>query len=94
MAGLYPRQQTTSYLRRRNGYHGFRSCKRCCVYSNILALLADVTDEVFNVGVQRETSLKELLETLLKVNNCQLEPVFKEANSVNPVKKRIADLSK
>ncbi len=63
-------------------------------HSNILALLADVTDEVFNVGVQRETSLKELLETLLKVNNCQLEPVFKEANSVNPVKKRIADLSK
>lgn len=63
-------------------------------HSNILALLADVTDETFNVGVQRETSLKELLETLLKVNNCELAPVFKEANSVNPVKKRIADLSK
>ena len=63
-------------------------------HSNILALLADVTDEAFNVGVQRETSLKELLETLLKVNNCELEPVFKEANSVNPVKKRIADLTK
>ncbi len=63
-------------------------------HSNILALLSDVSDEVFNVGCQRETSLKELLETLLKVNNCHLEPVFKEANSVNPVKKRIADLSK
>lgn len=63
-------------------------------HSNILALLADVTDEVFNVGYQRETSLKELLQTLLNVNNCHLEPVFKEANSVNPVKKRIADLSK
>jgi UDP-glucose 4-epimerase len=46
------------------------------------------------VGVQRETSLKELLQTLLKVNSCELEPVFKEANSVNPVKKRIADLTK
>lgn len=63
-------------------------------HSNILALLADVTDETFNVGYQRETSLKELLEILLKVNNSNLEPIFKEANSVNPVKKRIADLSK
>lgn len=63
-------------------------------HSNILALLADVSDEVFNVGYQRETSLKELLQTLLNVNNCHLEPIFKEANSVNPVKKRIANLSK
>jgi UDP-glucose 4-epimerase len=63
-------------------------------HSNILALQADVTDEVFNVGVQRETSLRELLETLLKVNDSNLEPVFKEANSVNPVKKRIAGLEK
>ena len=63
-------------------------------HSNILALQADVSDEVFNVGVQVETSLKQLLETLLKVNNCKLEPVFKEANAINPVKKRIADLSK
>lgn len=63
-------------------------------HSNILALQADVSDEVFNVGVQVETSLKQLLETLLKVNNCKLEPVFKAANAINPVKKRIADLSK
>lgn len=67
---------------------------RDVAHSNVLALQADVTDEVFNVGVQRETSLKELLETLLKVNNSVLEPVFLEANSVNPVKKRIADLGK
>jgi UDP-glucose 4-epimerase len=63
-------------------------------HSNILALLADVTDEAFNVGDQIETSLLELLETLLKVNNSQLEPVFKEANSVNPVSRRLADISK
>lgn len=63
-------------------------------HANILALQADVTDEAFNVGWQRETSLLELLETLLKVNDSNLEPVFKEANSVNPVSKRIADLSK
>jgi UDP-glucose 4-epimerase len=63
-------------------------------HANILALQADVTDEAFNVGWQRETSLLELLETLLKVNDSNLEPIFKEANSVNPVSKRIADLSK
>jgi UDP-glucose 4-epimerase len=62
--------------------------------SNILALLSDVTDEAFNVGWQRETSLLELLETLLAVNNSKLEPVLKEANSVNPVSRRLADISK
>ena len=62
--------------------------------ANVAALLADVTDEVFNVGNQRETSLKELLETLLVVNNAKLEPEFHPANSVNPVSRRLADISK
>jgi len=63
-------------------------------HANVLALLADVKDEAFNVGCQRETSLLELLETLLSVNGSELTPVFKEANSINPVSKRIADISK
>jgi Nucleoside-diphosphate-sugar epimerases len=63
-------------------------------HANVLALLSNVTDEVFNVGDQVETSLKQLLNTLLKANNCELNPVFVEANSVNPVSKRIADISK
>ena len=62
--------------------------------ANVSALLADVTDEVFNIGNQRETSLKELLETLLVVNNVKLEPEFHPANSVNPVSRRLADISK
>jgi UDP-glucose 4-epimerase len=62
--------------------------------ANLAALLADVTDEVFNVGNQRETSLKELLETLLVVNNAKLEPEFHPTNSVNPVSRRLADISK
>ena len=61
---------------------------------NILALLSDVTDESFNVGDQVETNLKQLLDTLLKVNNSNLDPVFKEANSINPVRRRLADISK
>ncbi|MDX2171923.1 MAG: NAD-dependent epimerase/dehydratase family protein [Bacteroidota bacterium] len=62
--------------------------------ANELALLAEVTDETFNVGDQVETNLKQMLDALLKVNDANLEPVFKEANSVNPVSRRLADISK
>jgi UDP-glucose 4-epimerase len=62
--------------------------------ANVMALLSDVTDEAFNIGDQEETSLKQLLDRLLKVNNSNLKPVFKEANSVNPVSRRLADISK
>jgi UDP-glucose 4-epimerase len=62
--------------------------------ANVAALLAAVSDEVFNVGNQRETSLKELLDTLMAVNNAKLEPEFHPANSVNPVSRRLADISK
>lgn len=62
--------------------------------SNVLALLSDATDEAFNIGNCEETNLKQLLQALLKVNNSQLEPIFKEANSYNPVARRLADISK
>ena len=62
--------------------------------ANVAALLADVTDNAFNVGFNRETSLKELLELLLKANNSNLEPKHMAENSVNPVSRRLADTSK
>jgi UDP-glucose 4-epimerase len=62
-------------------------------HANILALISENTDQSFNIGNQEETSLKQLLDLLLKVNNSSLEPVFKEANSVNPVSRRLADLT-
>jgi UDP-glucose 4-epimerase len=62
--------------------------------ANVLALLSEVTDEAFNVGCQVETNLKEMLATLLKVNNADLEPIHKEANSINPVSRRLADITK
>src|SRR5689334_1312238 len=62
--------------------------------ANVAALLSDVTDEVFNIGNNRETSLKELLALLLKENSSDLKPVYKEANTVNPVSRRLADISK
>ena len=62
--------------------------------ANVLALISDASDEAFNVGFQRETSLKQLLETLLAVNGSQLEAEYKGANAINPVSKRLADISK
>lgn len=61
--------------------------------ANIAALVSDISDETFNVGNCEETSLRELLETLLKVNGSSLKPEFKEANSINPVSRRLADIS-
>ena len=62
--------------------------------ANVAALLSDVTDEAFNIGNCIETSLKELLEITLKVNKSSLVPQFMPDNSINPVSKRIADISK
>ena len=62
--------------------------------ANILALESEVSDEVFNVGYQRETSLKELLSIMLKVTKSDLKPEHRPDNTVNPVSKRIANISK
>jgi UDP-glucose 4-epimerase len=62
--------------------------------ANIAALEADVTDTVYNIGNQRETTLKELLDILLKVNNSKLQPEFREERKVNPVNRRLADIAK
>ena len=62
--------------------------------ANILAMKSDITDEVFNIGTQQEITLKQLLEILLKINNSPLEPEFKEERIVNPVNKRLADITK
>lgn len=62
--------------------------------ANVAALNSDVTDEVFNIGNCKETSLKQLLQILLKVNNSLLIPEHKEENSINPVNRRLADISK
>ncbi|MCA6439169.1 MAG: NAD-dependent epimerase/dehydratase family protein, partial [Chitinophagaceae bacterium] len=62
--------------------------------ANIAALNADVTDEAFNVGNKEETTLLQLLGVLLKVNQSDLHPEFKEENSINPVSRRLADNTK
>ena len=62
--------------------------------ANIAALQADVTDETFNIGNCEETSPKQLLAVLLKVNDSNLTPEHREENSINPVSRRLADISK
>lgn len=62
--------------------------------ANIGALINDVTDESFNVGNCEETSLKQLLELILEVNNSDLKPKHMDETSYNPVSKRIADITK
>lgn len=61
--------------------------------ANILALEKDVEGEIFNVGCGKSTSVKELAETMIKLFNKDLKPVYQR--SVNTmVSKRRADVSK
>jgi len=62
--------------------------------ANVAALQSSVSDESFNIGNCEETSLKQLLDVLLKVNDSTLTPEHREENSVNPVSRRLADISK
>ncbi|MBA3589254.1 NAD-dependent epimerase/dehydratase family protein [Methylibium sp.] len=62
--------------------------------SNVLALLCDATDEVFNVASGTETSLNDLAAALLKVMGSNLEPEYGPERGVNPVPRRLADTSK
>jgi UDP-glucose 4-epimerase len=62
--------------------------------ANILAAQADVTDEVFNVASGVETSLNELAFSLAKVMASDLKPEYGPGRKVNPVQRRLADVSK
>jgi UDP-glucose 4-epimerase len=62
--------------------------------ANVLASkAADVTDEVFNVASGVETSLNDLARLLLKVMKSDLKPEYGPARKVNPVHRRLADVS-
>ena len=62
--------------------------------SNILALLSDVTDDVFNVASGTETSLNQLATALLKVMGSDITPEYGPERKVNPVPRRLADTTK
>ena len=62
--------------------------------SNILALQAEVSDDVFNVASGYETSLNDLAQALLKVMDSDLQPEYGPERGINPVSRRLADTTK
>jgi UDP-glucose 4-epimerase len=62
--------------------------------ANLLALEGDVTDEVFNVGTGVQTSLKQLCDLILKLNNSSLKPDYRETRRVGNVQARRAAVEK
>jgi UDP-glucose 4-epimerase len=65
--------------------------------ANILALKADVIDEVFNVAGGVETSLNEFCSLLLQIMKSDLKPTYipiPADRSTNDVTRRLADVSK
>ncbi len=62
--------------------------------SNILSLLSDVKDDVFNVASGTETSLNGLSAALLKVMESGLKPEYGPERKVNPVSRRLADTTR
>jgi UDP-glucose 4-epimerase len=63
--------------------------------ANLAAAQADVCDEVFNVASGVETSLRGLLDSLLRVtDHAGVQPEFLPERKVNPVPRRLADVEK
>ncbi len=62
--------------------------------ANVMGLESDVTDEVFNIASHSETSLNDLAFALLKVMKSDLKPEYGPPRGVNPVSRRLADISK
>jgi UDP-glucose 4-epimerase len=62
--------------------------------ANVLAAAAPASDVALNVGSGTETSLLGLAELISEVmGRPGLSPVFQEARAVNPVPRRLADVS-
>jgi UDP-glucose 4-epimerase len=63
--------------------------------ANIAAALAPTSDRVYNVGWGIETSLKQLAETLLGImGRPDLGIEYQEARAINPVERRLADVTR
>ena len=62
--------------------------------ANLAAAEADVTDEVLNVASGTETSLNDLAHILLRVMGSDAPLEYGPERKVNPVPRRLADVSK
>lgn len=61
--------------------------------ANVLAAKSDCTDAVFNIGRREEISLTALAETLLRVMGADLPIEYGPERAVNPVSRRLADIT-
>jgi UDP-glucose 4-epimerase len=62
--------------------------------AQVLAARAPATDVVLNIGSGTETSLLRLAEQLAEVMGCErLRPIHEAERAVNPVPRRLADIS-
>lgn len=62
--------------------------------ANIAAADANISDEVFNIASGTETSLNDLSRILLRVMGSNAVPEYGPERKVNPVQRRLADVSK
>jgi UDP-glucose 4-epimerase len=63
--------------------------------ANILSAVAPVSDVALNIGSGTETSLLDLARLLCRVmGHPQFVPLHQEARAVNPVPRRLANVSK
>jgi len=62
--------------------------------ANVLALAADVSDEVCNVASGVETSLNDLAAALSRVMDVRLPPEYGPERQVNSVRRRLASTDK
>ncbi len=62
--------------------------------ANLAAADANVSDEVFNIASGTEISLTDLANTLLRVMGSNAEIEYGPERKVNPVARRLADVSK
>lgn len=62
--------------------------------ANVLAAESTSSDAVFNIGAGRETSLNDLALALLRAMGSNLRPEYRAERTVNPVSRRLADISR
>jgi UDP-glucose 4-epimerase len=60
-----------------------------CARANVCGMSADATDEFYNVGTGKRTSLKELAEKLLNLTGCNKEIQYAPRSQATLVKNRI-----
>lgn len=62
-----------------------------CGLANVCAMKADATDQFYNVGTGKRTSLKELAELLLEITACDQPINYAERSQATLVRNRIGD---